>query len=252
MIKRLLPLILLAPLCVGFAPRDSADISVELWGASGRFYQPGSCEHRGRDVKYFEGAAVVEYRYKDEKICLDDSGRTVVQKVPTPFSVRLDCSLLQGEGTELIEEGDTYSYYSPRTVDVTMSNLGAKLQWDWANFGLGLGGMVLDDGEDAGLAPSVRVRIGPRDELYLSGELLYACPLRSGQGLLNAGLGFRTGTMDAWVGGGYGPYDHALRPCITIRQNIRDMMVGINLSYGSEADHGITPYAVSLGVGYQF
>jgi len=250
--KRLLPLILLAPLFVGFAPRDSANTTVEFWGGTGRFYRPGGCEHTGRDVKFFEGAVSLEHRPMEEKEALDDSGRVVLKKIPTPFSIRFDGSMLQGATTEVFYTDYIDEYRLPATGNITVTQFGLKLQGDWQNFGLGLGGLVLNDDEEAGLAPSARVRVGRLDQLYLSGELLYANPMYSGHGLLSAGLGFRARDLDAWIGAGYGPYDDDYRPYITVKQHFDNIMVGLNASYATKTNHGITPYAVSIGVGFDF
>ncbi|MDP2808133.1 MAG: hypothetical protein Q8O74_08385 [bacterium] len=251
--KKLLILVLLAPLFIGAAPPGPGQNTIEFWGGTGRYRRQAGCNPAQR-VEYYDVAVSFKHRVTEEQITVADSGYfsiKTIRKVATPFSFLIDASMTRGTATDIIYYYDDY-HSTPAEDTVEDIQAGAKLQGDWKNFGFGLGGVTAGDEGGFGMVPAGYLRIGPRDKIYLTGELLYANPIISGHGILAAGLGHQSKNLDLWAGAGVWVNEQHLRPCLTIKYHFRDMMLGLDASYGTSTQDGIKPYSISLGVGYEF
>jgi hypothetical protein len=253
--RKLLLLVLLAPLFIGAAPPDQPQNTFEFWGGGGRYVHSG-CDHT-MDVKYYEAAVSLKHRTMTTTSCIIDSGKVKYQKALSPYSVIIEASALQGTANEISKPAYSLDV-SPPTDNVEYYQLGFKVEADWQAFGMGLGGGASAGGYDSednqdsngfGLYPAVRLRLGERDKLYVSGELFYSSPLRSGHGGLAAGLGHEGKSLELWAGGALMPDDDKYRPALTVKYRFNGMMAGLNASYSTVEQHGINPYAFSLGVG---
>jgi hypothetical protein len=249
--KKLFLIALMAPLFIGAAPPDPNQNTVEFWGGTGQYRRDSGCGHYQK-VKYYDAAVSYKHKVVETEEYLNDSGKVAVRKVASPVTLILDASMTRGTATDL-----DYYYYdeyhsTPAETTVEYFQAGAKVQGDYKNFGFGLGGVAAGDEGGFDVVPAVLLRVGPRDKVYLSWEFLYANPLSSGHGALAAGLGHQSGNLDLWAGmGGWIDEDH-FRPCLTVKYHFGEMMVGADASYGTYSQNGITPYSVSLGVGYEF
>jgi len=250
--KKLLILVLLAPLFIGAAPPEPGQNTIEFWGGTGQYRQGTGCGNYHR-IKYYEAAVSYKHKVVEKTEYLNDSGKVYVKRVASSLTVILDASLTRGTAVDIYPDY-YFDDYFPTPVEETVEyfQAGVKMQGDSQDFGFGIGGVVVSDEGDLGVVPAVFLRIGPRDQFYLTGEFLYANPLRSGHGILAAGLGRQAGNLEMWAGvGGLVDGQHS-QPCLTVKYHFGDMLLGVDASYGTSSQDGITPYSVSLGVGYEF
>lgn len=249
--KKLLLIALLAPLFIGAAPPDSNQNTVEFWGGTGQYRRDSGCG-RYQKVEYQDLAVRYKYKVVEEEEYLNDSGKVAVKKVVSPFTFILDASYTRGTATDLDRNlYDTY-HSTPAGTAEEYFQTGFKLQGDWRKFGLGLGVVLVDDDTDAGILPSVFLRAGQNDQFYLTGEMCYANPFRSGHGVLAAGLGMQTSSLELWGGAGAWAYEDRFRPCLAVKYHFGDMLLGVAASYATFSQDGVVPYSVSVGVGYEF
>lgn len=249
--KKLLILVLLAPLFIGAAPPEPGQNTIEFWGGTGRYRRQSGCNPVQR-VEYHSAAVNFKHRIAKEQKYLNDSGMAAVKKVATPFSLLFDISWINGTATDILDEYDYDSTSSTAVKNVQFNQTGFKLQGDWRVIGAGLGITGMDDDGDQIALPSGYLRIGQRDKVFLTGEYLYASPLHSGHGAMTAGLGHQSNDLDLWAGLGYGLYDESLRPGLTVKYHFDNMLLGVDASYGTSSHDGVRPYSVSVGVGYEF
>ena len=248
--KKLLILVLLAPLFIGAAPPDPNQNTVEFWGGTGQYRRVSGCSHYQK-VEYYDISVSYKHRETEDEEYLNDSGKVAVRKVATPLTIIIDASMTQGTATDIIYNYDEY-HSTPAETTIEYIQAGFKFQGDWRKIGFGMGAVAVGDEGGFGIVPAVLLRVGPRDQFFLTGELLYANPVRSGHGFLATGLGRQAGNLDLWVGlSGWVDEEHS-RPCLTVKYHFDNMLLGVDASYGTSSQDGITPYSVSLGVGYEF
>ncbi|MDO9391656.1 MAG: hypothetical protein Q7U71_07780 [bacterium] len=250
--KKLLILVLLAPLFIGAAPPDPNQNTVEFWGGTGQYRRDAGCGHYQK-VEYQDIAVSFKHKGVETEEYLNDSGKVAVRKVASPVTFILDASMTRGTAVDI----DPVYYYddiTPVPVEETVEYVqaGVKMQADWKYIGFGLGGVAVGDEGGFGVVPAGLLRVGPRDQIYLTWELLYANPIRSGHGFLATGLGHQSGNLDLWVGlSGWLEEDHS-RPCLTVKYHFGNMLLGVDASYGTSVQDGVRPYSVSVGVGYEY
>ena len=202
-------------------------------------------------MEYYDIAVSYKHKVVKEEEYLNDSGKVYIKRSATPVTLILDASYTQGTAADVIYDYDEY-HSTPAETTVEYSQAAFKLQSDWKYFGFGVGGVAVVDEGNPGIAPAGLLRIGPRDQIFLTGELLYANPVRSGHGVLAAGLGHQSGNLDLWVGlSGWIDEEHS-RPCLTLKYHFGEMLLGVDASYGTTSRDGVRPYSVSVGVGYEF
>jgi hypothetical protein len=234
-----LPLLVISPYLVGFAPPDEGGTFVSVSGGKG-VYPSGSCGQSFRH-EYREAAVSVDHR-----IPMGGRGNYVT----------IGAFGEAGSDQKTLVHDDEGGAVGTTTTGV-ISTLGAHMGLDWKWFGIDLGAQALrlpDFDNSTSMFSRASLRIGPPG-FYVSSSFLEGHPLLSDGAMLNVGAGTHFGSTQVWAGSGIGPQGLAVG-ILRARFDFSPIALGLTLQGNPNSRSRYSPglandYGMSAGLEFR-